>query len=66
MNLSTRELLYLEDLTKLFESVDKNCTANAQMTGDSQVQSLLRSLSQDHQQWMMSLNALVTNNGTVQ
>lgn len=66
MDLTTRELLYLEDITKLFESVNKNCTRGAQSTDDPQVRALLQGLSQDHQQWMKSVSNIVTNNGNLQ
>jgi len=63
MNLSTRELLYLEDLSKLFESINKNCTRGMQSTNDPQVKNILQGLSQDHQQWMQTTAMLVQNNG---
>lgn len=66
MNLTTRELLYLEDLTKLFESVDKNCSRGMQTSNDPQVKSLLQGLSQDHKQWMQSISSIVTSNGNLQ
>lgn len=66
MNLTTRELLYLEDLTKLFESVQKNCNRGSQTTTDPQVKSLLQNLSQDQQQWMQSISTIVTHNGNLQ
>jgi len=66
MNLTTRELLYLEDLSKLFESINKNCTRGAQTTTDSQARTMLQNLSQDHQQWMQSVSSLVITNGRLQ
>lgn len=66
MNLTTRELLYLEDLTKLFESANKNCNRGMQTTTDPQVRTLLQGLSQDHQQWMQSISSIVTSNGKLQ
>jgi hypothetical protein len=66
MNLTTRELLYLEDLTKLFESINKNCSRGMQSTNDPQVKSLLQGLAQDHQQWMESISSIVTSNGNLQ
>lgn len=63
MNLSTRELLYLEDLAKLFESVNKNCSRGMQMTTDQQVRTVLQGLSQDHQQWLQTTSMLVQRNG---
>lgn len=66
MNLTTRELLYLEDLAKLFESINKNCTNGTQSSNDQQVKALLQGLSQDHQQWIQSVSSLVTTNGMVQ
>jgi len=66
MSLSTRELLYLEDVAKLFESVDKNCHTGMQMSNDSQLKSLLQSISQDHHHWISSISSLVNSNGTLQ
>ncbi len=66
MNLTTRELLYLEDVSKLFESIQKNCNRGAQSSTDPQVKSLLQSLAQDHQQWTQTISSLVTQNGNLQ
>lgn len=66
MNLTTRELLYLEDLTKLFESVNKNCNRGMQATNDSQVKTLFQGLAQNHQQWMQSVSSIVSSNGNLQ
>lgn len=66
MNLTTRELLYLEDVTKLFESVEKNCNRGIQNTSDQQVKALLQGLVQDHQQWTQTISSLVSQNGNIQ
>ena len=66
MSLSTKELLYLEDVAKLVESVDKNCHTGMQMSNDPQIKSLLHSISQDHHQWMSTISSLVNSNGTLQ
>jgi hypothetical protein len=63
MNLTTRELLYLEDLAKLFESINKNCSRGMQSTSDQQVKTVLQQLSQDHQQWLQTSASLIQNNG---
>jgi hypothetical protein len=63
MNLSSRELLYLDDLAKLFESINKNCSSGLQNTTDPQVKTLLQGLSQNHQQWIQTTAALVNSNG---
>lgn len=63
MNLTTRELLYLEDLAKMFESVNKNCTRGMQNTNDPQVKNVLQGLSQNHQQWLQTTATLVQSNG---
>lgn len=63
VNLTTRELLYLEDLAKLFESIDKNCSRGMQNTSDQQVRAILQQLSQDHQQWLQTSANLIQNNG---
>lgn len=66
MNLTTRELLYLEDVTKLFESIEKNCNRGIQTTNDQQVKTLLQGLVQDHQQWTQTISSLVSQNGNMQ
>lgn len=63
MNLSTRELLYLEDLAKLFESVNKDCSRGIQNTSDPQVKNVLQQLFQDHQRWLQTLAMLIQDNG---
>lgn len=65
MNLTTRELLYLEDVTKLFESIEKNCNKGMQSTADPQVKTALQGLAQDHKQWMQIISSLVTQNGNL-
>ena len=67
VNLSTRELLYLEDMAKLFESINKNCSQGIQSTNDPQVKAVLQQLSQDHTQWLQtSAKLLQTNGQTIQ
>ena len=66
MNLTTRELLYLEDLNKLFESINKNCLRGMQSTNDPQARKLLQGLAQDHQQWMQTISSIVNTNGNLQ
>jgi hypothetical protein len=61
MNLSTRELLYLEDVAKLFESVNKNCSRGIQTSTDPQFKALMQSLKQDHSTWISSVSNLVTS-----
>lgn len=63
MNLTTRELLYLEDLAKLFESINKNCSRGMQGSSDPQVKTVLQQLSQDHQQWLQTSTKLIQSNG---
>ncbi|MBP2643581.1 MAG: hypothetical protein H6Q67_1468 [Firmicutes bacterium] len=66
VNLTTRELLYLEDVTKLFESVEKNCNRGIQNTDDQQIKALLQGLVQDHRQWSQTISSLVQQNGNMQ
>jgi hypothetical protein len=66
LNLSTRELLFLEDTAKLFESISKNCNRGIQMTTDPQLKGLLQNLKQDHDAWVTSISTLVTNNAMLQ
>ncbi|BBB91806.1 MAG TPA: hypothetical protein PKA28_08430 [Methylomusa anaerophila] len=66
MNLTTKELLYLEDLGKLFESINQTCIHRAQNTDDQQLKAVLQGLSQDHQQWVQILSNIVINNKQIQ
>ncbi len=66
MNLTTRELLYIEDLAKLFESINKNCSRGMQATSDPQVKNVLQQLSQNHQQWLQTSAQLIQSNGQLQ
>jgi hypothetical protein len=61
-NLTTRELLYLEDMSKMFESFSKVCDSAAGSTQDQQLKSMLQAMSQEHRQWISSTASIVTNN----
>ena len=56
---STKELLYLEDVSKLFDSIEKTCQHAMGEVTDPQVKSLLQTLSKDHRQWIQSSASLV-------
>ncbi len=58
-HLTTRELLYLEDMSKLFKSIAKNSEFAAQSAVDPQIKSYMESLAQEHRQWISTTNALV-------
>jgi hypothetical protein len=58
--LSTRELLYLEDASKLFESIDKTCQHALTEVTDPQIKSILSSHNNAHKQWIQSSASLVT------
>lgn len=66
MNLTTRELLYLEDDAKLFDSIEKNCSRGAQATNDTELESLLQGLAEDHRNWRQTITSIVTSNGSLQ
>ncbi len=57
---STRELLYLEDTSKLFDSIDKTCKHAISEVTDPQIKSMLASLNSTHKQWIQSTASLVT------
>lgn len=59
-HLTTRELLYLEDLSKLFEAIAKNSSFAAQNAVDPQLKSYLQSLEQEHKQWISATNTIVS------
>ncbi|HHY75535.1 MAG TPA: hypothetical protein GX500_01985 [Firmicutes bacterium] len=51
-NLTSRELLYLEDAGKLFECVAKVCDFAASNAVDPQFKAYLQALGKEHKQWM--------------
>ncbi len=57
---STRELLYLEDTSKLFDSIDKTCQHALMEVTDPQIKSLISSINNTHKQWIQSTASLVT------
>lgn len=61
--LSTRELLYLEDVCKMFESVAKTCEFAAGAAVDPNFKSYLQSMRQEHMQWISTTASLVNNTG---
>ncbi|MDP4093871.1 MAG: hypothetical protein Q8920_10965 [Bacillota bacterium] len=64
-NLTSRELLYLEDMSKLFESISKTCDSAASSAIDPQFKSLLQSMSNEHKQWI-SATASIVNGANLQ
>jgi len=63
-HLSTRELLYLEDVSKMFESISKTCTFAASSAVDPQFKSLLQSMAQENRQWITA-TASIVNKGNI-
>ncbi|HEX3028635.1 MAG TPA: spore coat protein [Clostridia bacterium] len=61
-NLTTRELLYLEDASKIFESIVKNCNFAANSSNDPEFKNLVQSMAQEHKQWITSTASIVNNN----
>lgn len=57
--LTTRELLYLEDMSKMFESISKNCDFASSAAVDPQLKSLLQSISQERKQWISATSSIV-------
>lgn len=60
---STRELLYLEDSNKLFDSIEKTCQHALSEITDPQIKGIITSMSNAHKQWMQSSASLVTKSG---
>ncbi|NLV17147.1 MAG: hypothetical protein GXY50_08080 [Syntrophomonadaceae bacterium] len=59
--ISTKELLYLEDTSKLFDSIEKTCQHASSEVTDPQIRSLLTSMNSTHKQWIRSSAGFVTN-----
>ncbi|HHY44921.1 MAG TPA: hypothetical protein GX512_04335 [Firmicutes bacterium] len=51
-NPTSRELMYLEDAGKLFESIAKTCDFAASSAVDPQFKAYLQALGKEHKQWM--------------
>lgn len=64
--LSTRELLYLEDSSKIFDTIQKTCQHAMSEVTDSQVKSLIQDMSSQHKQWIQSSASLVSRSGSMQ
>jgi len=64
--LSTRELLYLEDSSKIFEAIQKTCQHAMSECSDPQVKSLMQDMSNQHRQWIQSSASLVSRSGSMQ
>jgi len=57
---STRELLYLEDTSKLLDSIEKTCQHAMSEITDPQIKGVISSMSNAHKQWMQSTASMVT------
>jgi hypothetical protein len=64
-NLTSRELLFLEDDSKLFESIAKNCDFASGSSVDPQFKSFVQSLAAEQRQWISATASLI-NTGRVQ
>lgn len=64
--LSTRELLYLEDSSKIFEAIQKTCQHAMSECTDPQVKSVIQNMSSQHRQWIQSSASLVSKSGSMQ
>jgi hypothetical protein len=60
--LTTRELLYLEDMCKLFESTMKNCNFASNNAVDPEFKAFMLALATEHRQWIDATIPIV--NGT--
>lgn len=61
-----RELLYLEDMSSMFESITKNCGFAASGAVDPQFKSYVQSLGNEHKSWISSTASIVTNKSKLQ
>lgn len=64
--LSTRELLFLEDTSKMFEAIQKTCNHAMSECTDPQVKSLIQNMSSQHKQWIQSSASLVSRSSSMQ
>ena len=61
MKISTKELLYLEDTSKVCESIIKACTHAANESQDPTMKSFYQSIAQSHQQLLTSSANFIKN-----
>ena len=57
--LTSKELLYLEDMSRMFDNIVKTCDLTSSVTADPQLKTLMQNLSEDHRQWITSTSSLV-------
>lgn len=60
--LTTRELLYLEDMCKLFESTMKNSSFASGSAVDPEFKSFMQSMVTEHKQWITATASIVNKN----
>lgn len=60
--LTTRELLYLEDVCNIFETIAKNCDFAAAGAVDQNLKSHLQYVSNEHKQWISATASIINNN----
>lgn len=61
-HISTKELLYLEDASKMFESIAKMSQTAAQNAVDPQLKSYMQSIAEEHKQWIQATGSIVNKN----
>jgi hypothetical protein len=64
--LSTKELVYLEDTSKIFEAIQKTCQHAMSECTDPQVKSLIQGMSSQHQQWIQTSASFVNRSTSMQ
>lgn len=65
-HLTAKELLYLEDISSICESIAKNCDFTANTAADPQLKSYCQSLGNEHRQWISSTASVVNNKSNLQ
>lgn len=61
-----RELLYLEDMSSMFESIAKNCDFAVSNVVDPQFKSYLHTLGNEHKKWISATTSIVTDKNRLQ
>lgn len=59
--LTTRELLYLEDICKLFEATMENCSFASNSAVDPEFKSFMQTMVTEHKQWITATASIVNN-----
>jgi hypothetical protein len=65
-HLSAKELLYLEDISGICDTIAKHGDMASNTASDPQLKSYCQSLANEHRQWISSTASVVNNSSRLQ